>query len=99
VRKYYEKNLKRKAFDAIKYNYLETKNQQNNEIKAEAFERFWLKKIFWSKWSDKLEEKKEINSLHLMYKANKFYESNLIIKCLNEWKIFIIKMRNLNVIV
>ncbi len=97
MRKYYEKTLKRKAFELIKYNYLETKNQQENEVKAEAFERLWIKKIFWSKWSDKLEEKKEINCLHLMYKANKFYETNLMIRYLNEWKVFVLEMRKFNI--
>ena len=96
MRKYYEKNLKRKAFDAIKDNYQQVKNQKINDVKAEVFERFWIKKIFWSKWSDKLEDKKEINSLHLMYKANKFYETKLMIKCVSEWKVYVLEMRSFN---
>ncbi len=89
--------MKRKIFEALKSNYIQVKNEQLDEIRAENFDTKWTKKIYFTKWSEKLEDKNEINKLHLMYKANMFFDNRLKLKCLKEWKIFVLEKRNLNV--
>ena len=102
MKKYYEKKLKLKAFYAIKENYIEAFTEKNHYSKAEHFNSLWIKKLFFSVIVDKLEQKRdkddEIKLMHLNYKARKIFDKNLQLKCIREWKIFIIDQRKEKVI-
>lgn len=95
--KFYDKRLKQKAFNAIKQNLITTKNELFIVKKAEKFDSFWCKKIVFYKWLDRLEDKKEIKSMHLVFKARKHYESYLLSTGLKTWKYFIKQKKKLDV--
>ena len=58
MRKYYEKKLKRKYFNILSNNYMIVLNERIDLLKADKFNLFWQKKLIFSKWIDKLEDKK-----------------------------------------
>lgn len=87
--KFFDKKLKHMAFKALKNNLTETKNEIFKIQKAEKFDSFWCKKIIFIKWLDRLEDKNEIKSMHLLFKARKKYESYLLRTGLSTWKYFV----------
>lgn len=78
-------------------NHLEIKNELLLAQKVEQFDRIWCKKIYFSKWIDKLEDKNEIKSMHLVFKARKHYETTLLRNGVDAWIYFIREQRVLNV--
>ena len=97
MKKFHEKKLKRKFFEIIKENYVEIKNVKLDYIKAERFDAMWSKRIYFSNWLDKMEDKNDIKVLHLAYKANKHYENSLAKSSFKIWIEFIKEQREFNV--
>jgi hypothetical protein len=98
VKRFYQKKLKRKVFEIIKENYAQEKRGKEILLRAENFDRYWLKKRFYDQWSEKMDEKNEIKSMHIVYKAKKHHETNVVKKCLRLWIEFTIELRKLNVV-
>ena len=88
IKKFYERKLKRKAFDLLRENYLEAQRIKLNYLRADKFYNYWTKKCVYSVWADKFEDKTDIKSMHLMYKAKKYHLNILTKKCFSNWKIF-----------
>ena len=88
INKFYERKLKRKAFDLLRRNYLDAQRIKLNYLRADKFCNYWTKKCVYSVWADKFEDKSDIRSMHLMYKAKKYHLNNLTRKCFTNWTIF-----------
>lgn len=95
--KLYNKKLKFTAFNAIKQNLLEAKHEICKVQAAAKFDSFWSKKIVFAKWLDRLEDKNEIKSMHLLFKARKHYECYLFRTGLSTWKYFVKQKKKLDV--
>ncbi len=98
MNKYYEKKLKAKIFQALFHNYQIAFNERNDLLRAEKFSIYWQKKIYFSVWTDRLEDKNEIKMMHLVYKAKRHYEYKIFNKYLLNWKIFRLQQLKLKVI-
>jgi hypothetical protein len=98
IKKSYEKKLKKKCFNALRANYLQEHEIKLDYIRAENFEKLWRKKEVYSRWSDKLEEKNDVKTMHLAYKASKHYNTKSVKHFLKKWIIFINEQRELKVI-
>lgn len=97
MKKFYQKKLKRKAFEAIKENYLSAELERTNEKRADLFSSFWFKKKFYSMWSDRFEERTDMKTIHLMCKARIHHEQTLRQDCFSTWRDFQQEQRLLNV--
>jgi hypothetical protein len=97
MRKFYEKKIKQKVFYVLRRNQLEYKNFKSNWLRAEEFEMRYLKMRVYSKWSEKLDEKSEIQKLHLYCKARQHHERRLTRECLKKWVLFKGSQQILNV--
>jgi hypothetical protein len=97
MRKFYEKKLKQKAFDALKENHVEIQNELTRLDTAQRFDVKWTKVIFFTKWTDKLDARREINMMHLIYKARVHYESRIRRRCLTTWICYLNERRLHNV--
>lgn len=86
--KFYQKKIKSKAFNLLKQNYLNAQNEKKNEQLAERFDRFWIKKRYYSIWADKFEEKTDMRSIHLMFKARLHFEKKLVRNAFSIWHEF-----------
>lgn len=64
-------------------------------LQAEKFEILWTKRLFFETWLGKLDEKRDINQMHLVYKAKKHHEINLVSNCLKSWKSYVLMQRDL----
>jgi hypothetical protein len=96
VKRFYEKKLRKKVFVVIKHNYDEALQAKMIVQKAEKFAMLWLKRRVFSDWSDKLESKNEMKSMHIVYKARRHYEKRLVHNCVKQWVEFIAEQRKLN---
>lgn len=96
MRKYYEKKFKRKYFNILSNNYMIVLNERIDLLKADKFNLFWQKKLIFSKWIDKLEDKNEIKIMHLYYKSKCHYEKRIKNKLFIAWKLFRVKQLELN---
>lgn len=97
MKKYYEKKLKANVFGALFQNYQVALNERIDLFKAEKFYVFWQKKISFSHWTDRLEDKNEIKLMHLVYKARRHFQNKITRKCLLYWKVYRLQRLELNV--
>ena len=89
----YERRLKRRAFDALRCHFLEAKSKRLDVHRAERFERDWTRRICLSRWQDKLEQRMEMKSMHLVYKARQFRAAWLKREALAAWLRFVVAQR------
>ncbi len=86
MKKFYQKKLKRKAFDLVKKNWMNAEEERKRVRMAEKFSRFWFKKRFFDMWIDKLEERNEMKSIHLVFKARVHHEQMIVKDAFNVWR-------------
>ena len=97
MNKYCQTKLKRKLFEALKENYLTAMKERQDKIKAEKFSLIWIKRHYYSIWADRFEEKTDMKSIHLMYKARVHYQNVIVRKYYQQWFQFKENARTINV--
>jgi hypothetical protein len=93
VKRFYEKKLRKRVFDIIRENYEAARHEKLVIQKAELFDTMWVKRRFFSDWTDKLESRNEMKSMHVAYKARRHRERHLMNSCLRQWVTFIVEQR------
>ncbi len=88
MKKFYEKKLKRKAFELVKENWLSAEEERRRVRTAEQFARSWSKRRFFVLWLDKLEDRLDMKSIHLVFKARVHREQKVVKGAFNVWRQF-----------
>ena len=78
----------RKAFDLLKHNYMEAEDEKKRNNEADQFSRLWFKKRFFSIWIEKFEDKVDMKSIHLVFKARVHHEQRIIKDSFRIWRGF-----------
>lgn len=97
MRKFYEKKLKLQAFNAFRENRNENYKRAVQMRQAERFDVLWTKRLFFEAWLSKLDQKYEINQLHIVYKARRHYENKITLLSFKAWISFVAEQRKYKV--
>lgn len=98
MKRFYEKKLKQRIFNGLKANRDENYKRIVQVRQAERFDILWTKRQVFASWLNKLDEKNEINQMHIVYKARRHYEHKISLFYLKVWMSYLIERRKFKVI-